>query len=152
MTPWQRWVQRPQNVWLRRAFFQVHLWVGLGIGLYVLAISLSGSAIVYKRELNRKFSRKTVVVAGSGRRMSAEEVAQSAQRSYPTYEVDNIREATAPARRTKSCSSEHTNESNGYSIRIRGQIWAIRNRRWAAWSNGSPIYTTTFWREGPAGW
>lgn len=95
MTPWQRWVQRPQSVWLRKAFFQAHLWVGLGIGLYVLAISVSGSAIVYRRELTRKFSRKTVIVAGSGRRMSVEEVAQSAQRSYPTYEVDNIREAPA---------------------------------------------------------
>jgi uncharacterized iron-regulated membrane protein len=35
--------------------FQVHLWTGLVIGLYVLAICLSGSAMVFRRELNRAF-------------------------------------------------------------------------------------------------
>ncbi len=96
MTPWQQWVRRPQSVWIRKAFFQVHLWVGLGIGLYVVAISLSGGALVYGPELTRKFSRRTVVVAESGRRMSVEELTQQAQRAYPTYEVDNIREAQTP--------------------------------------------------------
>jgi uncharacterized iron-regulated membrane protein len=70
--------------------------VGLGIGLYVLVISISGSAIIYRRELMRNSSLKRVVVAESGRRMSAEELTQQAQRAYPTYEVDNIREAQAP--------------------------------------------------------
>src|SRR2546427_3354223 len=96
MTPWQQWVRRPQSVWIRKAFFQVHLWVGLGIGLYVVAISISGSALVYLPELTRKFSRRTVVVAESGHRMSVEELTQQAQRAYPTYEVDNIREAQTP--------------------------------------------------------
>jgi uncharacterized iron-regulated membrane protein len=93
MTAWQQWVQRPQGLWVRKAFFQVHLWVGLGIGLYVLVISISGSAIIYRRELMRKSSRKTVVVAESGHRMSVEELTEHAQQAYPTYEVDNLREA-----------------------------------------------------------
>jgi uncharacterized iron-regulated membrane protein len=96
MKPWQRWVQRPQSLWVRKAFFQVHLWVGIGIGIYVLTISISGSAIIYRRELMRKSSRKAVVVAESGHRMSSEELIQHAQRAYPTYEVDNIREAQTP--------------------------------------------------------
>ena len=96
MTPWQEWVKHPQDLWFRKAFFQVHLWVGLGIGLYVLVISISGSAIIYRRELMRSSSLKRVVAAYSGRRMSAEELTQQAQRAYPTYEVDNIREAQAP--------------------------------------------------------
>jgi len=96
MTPWQQWVQRPQSLWVRKAFLKVHLWVGMGIGIYVLTISISGSALVYRRELTRKFSRKTVVVAESGRRMNAEELTQQALRAYPTYEVDNIREAQTP--------------------------------------------------------
>ena len=96
MTPWQQWVQRPQSLWVRKAFLKVHLWVGMGIGIYVLTISISGSALVYRRELTRKFSRKTVVVAESGQRMNAEELTQQALRAYPTYEVDNIREAQTP--------------------------------------------------------
>jgi uncharacterized iron-regulated membrane protein len=38
---------------LKRAFFQVHLWIGIAISLYVLLISLSGSIIVFRRELDR---------------------------------------------------------------------------------------------------
>src|SRR5207253_4352057 len=94
--PWQQWVQRPQSLWLRKVFLQVHLWVGIGIGIYVVTISISGSALVYRRELTRKFSRKPVAVAESGRRMNVEELKQHAQRGYPTYEVDNIREAQTP--------------------------------------------------------
>ena len=96
MTSWQQWVQRPQRLWIRRAFFQIHLWVAIGIGLYVVAISISGSALVYRRELTRSFSRKVVVLAGSRRRMSVEELTEQAQRAYPTYEVDYVREAEKP--------------------------------------------------------
>ena len=48
---WTRWLRRPQNVWLRRALFQIHLWTGIGTGLYVLLISITGSAIVFRNEI-----------------------------------------------------------------------------------------------------
>ena len=48
---WQRWKTRPQGVWLRRAVFQVHLWSGVAIGLYVFVVSLTGSVVVYRNEL-----------------------------------------------------------------------------------------------------
>ena len=38
---------------LQRAFFQVHLWSGIALSLYVLVISVSGSVIVFRRELDR---------------------------------------------------------------------------------------------------
>src|ERR1700736_1867785 len=66
MSPWQQWAERPQVLWVRRAFFQVHLWVGIGIGLYVLLISVSGSAVVYRRELMRKYARRPVVAIQPG--------------------------------------------------------------------------------------
>ena len=47
---WQRWVRQPQAVWLRRALFQVHLWSGVGLGLYVFFISVTGSVLVYRNE------------------------------------------------------------------------------------------------------
>jgi uncharacterized iron-regulated membrane protein len=40
-------------VWLRRAVFQVHLWSGIGVGLYILMISVTGSVLVYRNELFR---------------------------------------------------------------------------------------------------
>ena len=44
----QRWMQSPQTHWFRKTVFQVHLWMGIGFGLYVLVISLSGSALLLK--------------------------------------------------------------------------------------------------------
>jgi uncharacterized iron-regulated membrane protein len=44
---------RPGAGLVKRALFQVHLWIGVGIGLYVMLISLSGSMIVFRRELDR---------------------------------------------------------------------------------------------------
>jgi uncharacterized iron-regulated membrane protein len=45
--------RHPQSVWLRRMLFQVHLWLGIAIGLYIFIISMSGSLIVFRRELDR---------------------------------------------------------------------------------------------------
>ena len=51
MTLWQRWLTRPQDVLLRKALFQIHLWTGIGIGLYILMISVTVSILVFRREL-----------------------------------------------------------------------------------------------------
>lgn len=51
LTSWQRWVRTPQRTRLRKAIFQVHLWSGIGLGLYVFFISITGSVLVYRNEL-----------------------------------------------------------------------------------------------------
>lgn len=43
--------ERPQQMWARRAIFQVHLWAGILLGSYVIAIGISGSILVFKEEL-----------------------------------------------------------------------------------------------------
>ena len=96
ITLWRQWVQRPQRLRIRRALFQIHLWAGIGIGIYVVAISISGSALVFRIELTKSFARDVVVSADVGRRMSVEEVIAQAQRAYPTFEADNVREAGTP--------------------------------------------------------
>src|SRR5207253_2732220 len=92
MTTWQRLVHRPQGLGLRKAVFQLHLWIGIGVGLYILTISISGSAIVFRRELISKYSRGTVVVSVNSRLMTAEELRHSVQRAYPTYEIYTVSE------------------------------------------------------------
>ena len=61
MNIWQRWLQAPQTAFFRRALFQVHLWVGIGFGLYVLVISLSGSALLLKSPFYSWLEPKKVV-------------------------------------------------------------------------------------------
>jgi uncharacterized iron-regulated membrane protein len=55
MTLWNRWIRQPHRLWIRRALFQVHLWAGIGLGLYVVVICLSGSILVYRETLFRRF-------------------------------------------------------------------------------------------------
>ena len=50
---WQRWLTLPQALPFRKALFQVHLWLGVASGLYICVISISGSAVVFRRELVR---------------------------------------------------------------------------------------------------
>jgi uncharacterized iron-regulated membrane protein len=58
MNGWQRWLQAPKTHWLRKLLFQLHLWLGIGFGLYVLAISLSGSALLLKYRMYEWFEPK----------------------------------------------------------------------------------------------
>lgn len=53
MNSWQRWCRAPATHPLHRGLFQVHLWLGVGFALYVLVMSLSGSAIVLRPQLSR---------------------------------------------------------------------------------------------------
>jgi len=90
MSAWEKWKKRPQNVWLRKALFQVHLWTGVGLGLYILLMSVTGSALIFRRELARSLAREPRVAAGPGARMSEDELKQVAQRAYPEYEVTRV--------------------------------------------------------------
>lgn len=44
----------PRRHWLRRALFQVHLWTGIAVGLYIFVSGVSGSALVFHEELGRR--------------------------------------------------------------------------------------------------
>ena len=93
---WKRWVHQPQNIWLRRALFQVHLWSGIGIGLYVLMISVTGSVLVYSNELYRAATPKPIISNDSGPRLSDEQLKEAALRAYPGYRVENLGRARNP--------------------------------------------------------
>jgi uncharacterized iron-regulated membrane protein len=96
MNSWDKWLNRPQTLWLRRALFQVHLWTGIGIGLYVLLMSVSGTVLIYRRQLAKEFSRETHILAGPGARMTVDELKQVAREDYPEYEATRIYERTNP--------------------------------------------------------
>jgi uncharacterized iron-regulated membrane protein len=87
---WQRWVRQPQNIWLRRALFQVHLWSGIAIGFYVLMISVTGSVVVYRNELYRAATPEPIISKGSGPQLTDEQLTEAAVRAYPGYRVVNL--------------------------------------------------------------
>ena len=90
LTAWQRWVRQPQKTWLRRALFQVHLWSGIALGLYILMISVTGSVLVYRNELYMAATPALIISKGSGPRLTDGQLAEAAIRSYPGYRVVRI--------------------------------------------------------------
>lgn len=56
MSVWQEWIRHPERVWARRPLFQIHLWVGAGAGLYIGLMSITGSLIVFRNQLEKKSS------------------------------------------------------------------------------------------------
>jgi uncharacterized iron-regulated membrane protein len=96
MTCWQRWVRHPQTTWLRKAVFQLHLWSGIGIGLYVLLVSLTGSVVVYSNELYRAATPDPIIVTQSGARLTDEQLKRAAKSLYPGYTIIAMSRARNP--------------------------------------------------------
>src|SRR5580658_485874 len=90
MAYWQRWLRQPQTVWLRKATFQLHLWSGIALGLYILMISVTGSVLVYRNELYRVATRAPLILRGTGPRLTDDQMADAAKRLYPGYSVVRI--------------------------------------------------------------
>jgi uncharacterized iron-regulated membrane protein len=49
----QHYFHRPQQLAIRRLNFQVHLWIGIVLTLYMIVIGVSGSILVFRPELER---------------------------------------------------------------------------------------------------
>lgn len=96
MSAWQRWLHHPQNTALRKALFQVHLWIGVALAVYIFLMSVSGTILVYRVELARRFSREPVLTGAANPRLTPDELKAAAQRTYPQYEVDEITQRRNP--------------------------------------------------------
>ncbi len=51
MTFFQRLARRPQQLWVRQLNFQIHLWTGIILALYLVVIGVTGSILVFRVEL-----------------------------------------------------------------------------------------------------
>jgi uncharacterized iron-regulated membrane protein len=90
MQIWAQWLKQPQTLWVRRAIFQVHLWTGLAIGLYLVMLSITGAALVYRVELERSFEVVRPAFEPNRARLSQEEMKAAAERLYPGWEVTRV--------------------------------------------------------------
>ena len=97
---------------IRKVFFQVHLWTGIGFGLYVVVISLTGSLLVFRVEYYKYFRPGTTVVAQSTERLSDDAVKAAAERRYPALKVTTV----AQRRRQRTAPAEVYLEGNGTKL------------------------------------
>ncbi len=93
-TGWQRWIRQPQLLRWRRFVVQLHLWVGLGIGLYIVVLSVSGSLSVLRPDVHRWFVPRSVPMEGT--KLTGDALQEAVRRTYPQYEVTNVFERRRP--------------------------------------------------------
>jgi uncharacterized iron-regulated membrane protein len=174
MGVWQRWVRQPQRVWLRRAAFQVHLWTGLGIGLYIVMLSLTGSALVYRNELDRYFATPRPRFEPDTPIVPADRIRALAERAYPDWTVTDISDRVSRRNPTISVTfarggetqerlfNPYTGEDLGESYtkgeqfvlwlaRLHDELLLDRDGRW--WNGlGSGIFTLLVVTGGVVWW
>lgn len=75
---------------VRRAIFLIHLWVGLGLGLFFVVMGLTGSAMAWKDELYMWEARRLTAVQPTGERASLEAVIAGARRAMPHLKKSDL--------------------------------------------------------------
>jgi len=92
--------RQPQNVWIRRAMFQIHLWTGIGVGLYIVVVCLTGSVLVFRRELTRAYANRPQIAARTDvKPLSDDALKAAALRVVPDFTVEKVwrgRRANSP--------------------------------------------------------
>jgi uncharacterized iron-regulated membrane protein len=81
---------------LRRGLFQVHLWTGIGLGLYVFAICVSGSIVVFRVELSRAAATEPVLVQAAGDRLGMEDLKRAAEARHSGFTASQVWEPKEP--------------------------------------------------------
>jgi uncharacterized iron-regulated membrane protein len=92
----QRLARQPQSLWLRKAIFQVHMWTGLTLAIYIFLISVSGSAIVFRRQMSRMWGERPVKVDVTGSRMTQEQLEAAAVSAFPGYRIKRFKDENKP--------------------------------------------------------
>jgi uncharacterized iron-regulated membrane protein len=94
LSGWQRWIRQPQLLRWRRFVVQLHLWIGLALGLYILLISVTGSVSVLRPDVHRWFVPRSVPMEGT--KLTGDALQEAVRRTYPQYEVTNVFERRRP--------------------------------------------------------
>jgi uncharacterized iron-regulated membrane protein len=80
---------------VRRAIFQLHLWSGIALSLYILVICVSGSAIVFRRDLDKTLCPPNVSVHVGPRRLSTAELKAKAHERYQRFDPSQMKVRSA---------------------------------------------------------
>ena len=80
---------------MRRTLFQLHLWVGLIAGLAIVALGLSGSALVYRADIERWTAGALVHVEPMSARLSYDSLVAEALAAHPGRVLTRFRPPAA---------------------------------------------------------
>ena len=109
---------------IRRSLLALHQWVGLAAGLFLVVISVSGSALVFENEIDRALNSATSFVTPGAQTLPIETLVARVQRTFPADQVTGVRIADKPDQAYElSLRSRHGAMVNPYT----GDVLGLRN-------------------------
>ncbi len=70
--------------------YQIHLWMGLVLSLYLAMLGVTGSALVYRLELNRSFQAPAPTFDPDRVPLGSDQLARAARRAHPGYDAIDV--------------------------------------------------------------
>jgi uncharacterized iron-regulated membrane protein len=86
------WARQPQRVPFRGVLMKIHRWLALAVGIYLIVISISGSAVVFRPEINR-WAVPRVVPDASGEPVRGEALTAALETAYPDDQILSFTES-----------------------------------------------------------
>ncbi len=83
-------LDRPRSVWFRRAIFRLHLWVGVLVALYVVVVSVTGAALVFRIQMQRAVYPELFTSSRDGPIADMATVVERVQAAYPRMRVSGV--------------------------------------------------------------
>jgi uncharacterized iron-regulated membrane protein len=81
--PRASWLHAPQRLRLRRAAFQVHLWLGILLAAYSVVIGLSGALLVFHEEIEDAYYANQLHITPQPRQTSFDAILASVRALHP---------------------------------------------------------------------
>lgn len=135
----KKFLYHPRKVWLRRALFQIHLWMGVLLAAYVFVIGLSGSILVFQQEIRASLLPHPAYNAATVAQVST--VLRQAHRAFP---ADQITFLTLPQPKAPwwviYLADAHKKRDLAYANAATGAILHERHHLWIDWVLDFHIY------------
>lgn len=135
----KKFLHHPRKLWLRRALFQIHLWMGVLLSAYLFVIGLSGSILVFQQEIRAAslphppYNRAHIARAST--------VLAAAHKHFPQDEITYF-ELPQPESPwwTIYLEDAHHERNLAYANAATGQILPQRHPLWIDWVLALHIY------------
>jgi uncharacterized iron-regulated membrane protein len=82
---------------VRQVFLKLHLWMGLGAGLLVFVLALTGTLLVFDNEIDRLLNPRLLTVAPQANNLPLADLAKRTEQAYPGHRTIAISMNPRPA-------------------------------------------------------
>jgi uncharacterized iron-regulated membrane protein len=76
---------------IRKPLLTFHVWIGLTAGLVLLVVAVSGAALIFRTQLERRLDPQRFIIPAGAARLSLDELAARARTAHPAAELESVR-------------------------------------------------------------